>query len=104
MTVGGEEFRVNPWMTILHSAFLNGDLTDDSTAATESWSFWEYARLEARACIHKSFCAVKKTGSELIFLRTDFKISFFPFLQMLFTKNVSVLADFLKKIDLFEKN
>jgi hypothetical protein len=40
----------------------------------------------------------------LIFLRIDFKISFFPFLQMLFTEKVSVLAYFLEKIDLFEKN
>jgi hypothetical protein len=59
---------------------------------------------EARVGIHKRFDARKKTGSELIFLRIDFKISFFPFLQMLFTEKVSVLADFLEKIDLFEKN
>ncbi len=54
--------------------------------------------------IHKRFGARKKTGSELIILRIDFKISFFPFLQMLFTEKVSVLADFFKKIDLFEKD
>ncbi len=54
--------------------------------------------------IHKRFGTRKKTGSEPIFLWIDFKISFFPFLQMLFTKKVSVLADFFKKIDLFEKD
>ncbi len=47
---------------------------------------------------------MKKTGSELIFLRNDFKISFFLFLQMLFTEEVSILGDFFKKIDLFEKD
>jgi hypothetical protein len=36
-------------------------------------------------------------------LRIDLKISFFPFLLMLFTEKVSALADFLKKIDIFEK-
>ena len=59
---------------------------------------------ETRVGIHKRFGARKKTGSEPIFLQIDFKISFFPFLQMLFTEKVSVLADFLEKIDLFEKN
>jgi hypothetical protein len=54
--------------------------------------------------IHKRFGARKKTGSELIFLRIDFKISFFRILQLLFTEKVSVLLDFLKKIDLFEKD
>jgi hypothetical protein len=54
--------------------------------------------------IHKCFGARKKTSSESIFLRIDFKISFFPFLQILFTEKVSVFADVLKKIDLFEKN
>jgi hypothetical protein len=54
--------------------------------------------------IHKRFGARKKTGSEPFFLRIDFKINFFPFLQMLFTEKVSVLADFFKKIDLFEKD
>jgi hypothetical protein len=54
--------------------------------------------------IHKRFGARKKTGSEPIFLRIDFKISFFHFLQLLFTEKVSVLADFFKKIDLFEKD
>jgi hypothetical protein len=53
---------------------------------------------------HKRFGAKKKTGSELIFLRINFKISFFPFLQKLFTEKVSVLLDFLKRIDLFEKD
>jgi hypothetical protein len=46
-----------------------------------------------RAAIHKRFCRfgeTKKTGSERIFLQIDFKISFFPFLQMRVTKNVSV--------------
>jgi hypothetical protein len=57
-----------------------------------------------RAGIHKRFSARKKTGSELIFLRFDFKISFFPFLQILFTNNVSVWRIFFKKIDCFEKN
>jgi hypothetical protein len=57
-----------------------------------------------RVGIHKRFGTRKKTSSESIFLRIDFKISFFPFLQMLFTEKVSVLADFLKKIDLCEKN
>ncbi len=28
---------------------------------------------------------------------------FFPFLQLLFTENVSVIADFFKEINLFEK-
>jgi hypothetical protein len=58
----------------------------------------------SRVGIHKHLGARKKTGSELIFLRIDFKISFFPFLQMLFTEKVSVLLDFLKKINLFEKD
>jgi hypothetical protein len=57
-----------------------------------------------RVGIHKRFGARKKTGSEPIFLRIDFKISSFPFLQMLFTEKDSVLADFFKKIDLFEKD
>jgi hypothetical protein len=57
-----------------------------------------------RVGIHKHLGTRKKAGSELIFLRINFKISFFPFLQMLFTEKVSVLADFLEKIDLFEKN
>jgi hypothetical protein len=59
---------------------------------------------ESRVGIHKHFGARKKTGSEWIFWRIDFKISFFPFLQMLFTEKVTVLADFFKKIDLFEKD
>jgi hypothetical protein len=59
---------------------------------------------ETRVGIHKRLGVRKKTGSELIFLRIDFKISFFLFLQMLFTERVSVLLDFLKKIDLFEKD
>jgi hypothetical protein len=58
---------------------------------------------KSRVGIHKHLGARKKTGSELIFLQINFKISFFPFLQMLFTEKVSVLADFLEKIDLFEK-
>jgi hypothetical protein len=40
--------------------------------------------------IPKCFGAGKKTGSELIFLQIDFKLRPFPFLQMLFTKNVGV--------------
>jgi hypothetical protein len=63
-----------------------------------------HVQFESLVGIHKHFGARKKTGSELIFLRIDFKISFFPFLQMLFTEKVSVLLDFLKKIDLFEKD
>jgi hypothetical protein len=59
---------------------------------------------ETRVGIHKRFGARKKTGSELIFLRIDFKISFFPYLQMPFTEKVSVFLDFLKKIDLFRKD
>jgi hypothetical protein len=58
----------------------------------------------ARVGIHKRFGAREKTGSEPIFLRIDFKISFFPCLQMLFTEKVSVLADFFRTIDLFEKD
>jgi hypothetical protein len=48
--------------------------------------------------------AQKKTGSELIFLRIDFKISFFLFLQMLFTKNVSVWQVSSKRSVFLEKN
>jgi hypothetical protein len=47
---------------------------------------------------------MKKNSSESIFLRIDFKISFFPFLQMLFTEKVSVLADFLKRSIFLKKN
>ncbi len=50
------------------------------------------------------FINILPQGKRLIFLRIDFQISFFPFLQMLFTEKVSVLLDFLKKIDLFEKD
>jgi hypothetical protein len=60
--------------------------------------------MQSRVGIHKRFGARKKTGSEPIFLRIDFKFSFLPFLQMLFTEKVSVLEDFFKKIDLFEKD
>jgi hypothetical protein len=44
----------------------------------------------SRVGIPKRLGARKKTGSELIFLRINFKMSFFPFLQMLFTEEVSV--------------
>jgi hypothetical protein len=50
-----------------------------------------------RVGIHKWFGARKKTGSELIFLQIDFKFNFFLFLQMLFTKNVSVWQISYKK-------
>ncbi len=56
------------------------------------------------AGIHKRFVARKKTGSELIFLRIDFKISFFPFLQMLFTKNASVWHIFSNGSIFLKKN
>jgi hypothetical protein len=56
------------------------------------------------AGIHKQFGAKKKTGSELIFLRIDFKISFFLFLQMLFTENVSVWRVSSKRSVFLEKN
>jgi hypothetical protein len=60
--------------------------------------------LLTRAGIHKQFGARKKTGSELIFLRIDFKISFFLFLQMLFTKNVSVWQVSSKRSVFLEKS
>ncbi len=44
-----------------------------------------------RVGIHKHLGARKKTGSELVFLQINFKISFFPFLQMLFTAVVCEL-------------
>jgi hypothetical protein len=55
------------------------------------------------AVIHERFGGRRKqTGSQLIFLPFDYAISFFPFLWMLFTKNVS-LWRILKK-DQFGKN
>jgi hypothetical protein len=49
-----------------------------------------YGHMLCGGGIHKCFGARIKTGSELIFLQIDFKLRPFPFLQMLFTKNVSV--------------
>jgi hypothetical protein len=52
----------------------------------------------------ETFCEKIKTGSELMFLRIlGLKISIFPFLQMVFKKNVSVLRISFTKIHLFEK-
>ncbi len=59
---------------------------------------------ESRVGIHKQFGARKKTGSELIFLRIDFKIRFFLFLQMQFTKNVSVWQISSERLIFLEKN
>jgi hypothetical protein len=53
--------------------------------------------MSARVGIHKGFGSRKKTGSEAIFLRIDFKISFFPFLQMLFTEKSQFSGGFLQK-------
>jgi hypothetical protein len=58
----------------------------------------------SRAAIHKRFGAREKTGSELIFLRIDSKISFFQFLQMLFTKNVGVWRISSRRLIFLEKN
>ncbi len=60
--------------------------------------------MNTRVGIHKQFGARKKTGSELTFLRIDFKIRFLLFLQMLFTKNVSVWQISSKRSIFLEKN
>jgi hypothetical protein len=51
--------------------------------------WWGEDQLFYGVGIHKHFGARKKTGSELIFLKIDFKIGF-SYSTMLFTNNVNV--------------
>jgi hypothetical protein len=52
---------------------------------------------ESRVGIHKRFGARKKTGSELIFLQIDFKISFFSVSTNAIHRESQCFTGFLKK-------
>jgi hypothetical protein len=69
------------------------------------WAEVDFGRgcvgFKSGAGIHKQSLR-KKTGSELIFLQTDFK-SVFPISTNAIDEECQFLADFFKKIDLFEK-